>query len=174
MLTSRYKEVWAEKRDSLMDAPGKLELYLSFKDNFGKESYLELNNYRNKNAITKMRISAHSLPIETGRYTGTPREERLCPLCKTGIGNELHYLLDCPNPKLVSARNAIIEQIGCAYPEFHTLNKDRQVRFILNGEDRDKVKYAGTLCAKILKVFKDELKSIETPVNSESMDSVSA
>ena len=33
-----------------------------------------------------MRISAHKLPVESGRYTKTPYEDRVCTLCQS---NEL-------------------------------------------------------------------------------------
>jgi hypothetical protein len=42
-----------------------------------------------------MRISAaHKLPVESGRYTKTPYEDRFCTLCQSNeIGDEFHYLL---------------------------------------------------------------------------------
>jgi hypothetical protein len=42
-----------------------------------------------------MRISAaHKLPVESGRYSKTPYEDRFCTLCQSNeIGDEFHYLL---------------------------------------------------------------------------------
>ena len=59
------------------------------------ETYLELiKNVKTRVAVTKMRISCHLLPIESGRYKRIPRVERLCPLCnRSEIGDEFHYLL---------------------------------------------------------------------------------
>ena len=52
--------------------------------------------------ITKLRISAHRLPIETGRYERpiVPRDKRYCKICtKSGlpdtIGDENHLLFQC-------------------------------------------------------------------------------
>ena len=52
---------------------------------------------------TRLRISAHKLNIETGRYTTplTPRENRTCDYCKnvlqnTHVESELHAILFCP------------------------------------------------------------------------------
>ena len=45
-----------------------------------------------------MRISAHSLAIETGRYTKpieTPKDKRLCFHCKE-IETEYHFIFNCP------------------------------------------------------------------------------
>ena len=47
---------------------GKLRLYTSLKERPGVERYLTLNNSKLRQAITKLQISAHKLPIETGRY----------------------------------------------------------------------------------------------------------
>ena len=47
---------------------GKLRLYTTLKERPGFETYLTLNNPKLRQAITKLRISAHKLPIETGRY----------------------------------------------------------------------------------------------------------
>ena len=51
--------------------------------------------YENKRkSLTRLRISAHTLEIERGRYKKLKREERLCKTCLK-IENEPHFLLDC-------------------------------------------------------------------------------
>jgi len=35
------------------------------------------------------------LPIETERWSNTPREERICHLCHVGLGTEYHFLFEC-------------------------------------------------------------------------------
>ena len=52
--------------------------------------------------VAKIRLSAHRLPIENGRYAVPPiaRQERICEICKsynnvTQIGDESHFLFDC-------------------------------------------------------------------------------
>ena len=59
-----------------------------------------LTNVRNINhrvAITKLRLSNHKLTIEIGRYVKPyqPPDQRICPLCKTGLEDEEHYLMYC-------------------------------------------------------------------------------
>jgi len=48
-------------------------------------------------AITRLLLSSHNFKVETGRWTRpiTPREARLCPICKT-IEDEIHVILVCP------------------------------------------------------------------------------
>ena len=48
-----------------------------------------------RNMITKFRCSNIKLPIETGRWSNTPREERICHLCNVGVGTEFHFLFEC-------------------------------------------------------------------------------
>ena len=45
--------------------------------------------------ITKLRCNNIKLPIETGRWPNTPREERICHLCNVGLGTEFHFLFEC-------------------------------------------------------------------------------
>ena len=48
--------------------------------------------------LTKLRISAQQLYVETGRYCdpAIPRENRFCFHCKNNVEDEKHFLLDCP------------------------------------------------------------------------------
>ena len=57
---------------------------------------LMLSDYY-RTVLTRWRLSNHSLKIETGRYTVpyTPREDRLCTLCRT-IEDEQHVIFHCP------------------------------------------------------------------------------
>ena len=45
-------------------------------------------------ATSRLRMSSHRLKIETGRWSRTPREERMCN-CGMGIQTESHVLLYC-------------------------------------------------------------------------------
>ena len=45
-------------------------------------------------ALSRFRTGNHWLPIETGRWSGVPREDRLCPHCNS-LGDEFHFLFQC-------------------------------------------------------------------------------
>jgi hypothetical protein len=70
---------------------GITELYkLHFLSNilriFKLQNYLEFPlSKEHRSFLTKIRINAHSLNIETGRYNSTPREQRLCKLCPSSV-----------------------------------------------------------------------------------------
>ena len=106
----------------------KLKFYLDIKSEFKIEPYLNLvENRSNKNALTRLRISAHSLHIETGRYkrydkdikayTNTQREERKCPIFTDDIEDEYHFLFNYTNNKKL--RNSFFEYLSETYKEFH-------------------------------------------------------
>ena len=52
-------------------------------------------NAVHRNYICKLRTSNIKFSIETGRWMGIPRDERLCNLCNLCIGNEFHYIFCC-------------------------------------------------------------------------------
>ena len=60
----------------------KLCEYPKFKEHIYLEEYLYLTKYK-RSLITKIRSGTFSLPIETGRYSNAPLENRLCTLCNS-------------------------------------------------------------------------------------------
>ena len=72
----------------------KLEFYNTFKDEYTPSCYLDLTRkLNNRKELVKLRIGNHKLLIETGRYDQIPRDNRLCPTCKSNqIEDEIHLL----------------------------------------------------------------------------------
>ena len=104
-LFKESQEYWLKSlnKDKFNSSVGnKLSLYSEVKNKVRFESYLDLiKNVKTRVAVTKMRISCHLLPIESGRYKKIRRVERLCPLCnRSEIGDEFHYLLKCTHSSL--------------------------------------------------------------------------
>ena len=97
-----YNQAWLNAINKNYDSskPKKLKTYANFKKSFGMENYLLCMKTKNKRRhLTKLRISAHHLPIEKGRYSRpvTPRDQRFCQSCDMmSIGDEFHFLLVCP------------------------------------------------------------------------------
>ena len=92
---------------------------LSVHPMYSSEEVLE-DDFRT--AFTRLRLSSHRLRIETGRWTRTPREERLCQ-CGEAIQTEQHVICDCT---LVAH---IRESYNCNitnFVEFMTTEKSKQ------------------------------------------------
>ena len=58
----------------------------------------QVTNIRHRITLTKLRLSNHKLAIETGRYVRPYKkpEERICPICKKDVEDEIHVLTLCP------------------------------------------------------------------------------
>ena len=72
------------------------------------EPYYELPLSMSKlRLLMQFRMGSHSLPIEQGRFVRPPlpRHLRRCTHCRTlAIGDERHYLFDCPHFAHIRAR----------------------------------------------------------------------
>jgi hypothetical protein len=66
-LRQNFLEYWQHKKTSGL-VSGKLTTFYKIKECFRREPYLSVLNSDQRNLITKFRISAHQLRIETGRY----------------------------------------------------------------------------------------------------------
>jgi hypothetical protein len=100
---------------------GKLQLYGDVKSTIRHEDYLsEIKNCHHRQALTKVRICAHSLAVKTGRYgqNRVPRELRKCTCCKTDlIEDEEHFLLTC-----AAFSNLRIDMLNIINIECHNLS----------------------------------------------------
>ncbi len=85
----------------------------------------------------------------TGRFSKTPREERLCNKCNGGfIGDEYHVLLECINKDITSLRMRYI-------PGYYRNNPSRHKLVELLPVNRFKIMYNVALFIKsVLNVFR--------------------
>ena len=75
-----------------------------------------------RTAFTRLRLSSHRLRIETGRWTRTPQEERLCQ-CGGAIQTEQHVLCECP---LVHHIREAYNNTNIDFTEFMESTKSKQ------------------------------------------------
>ena len=80
-LRSLYSTHWWDK----IHMESKMRTYTQFKSNLVMEDYLDIPASKHRKEMTRLRISAHRLAIERGRYNNTPLEERTCPTCEGQI-----------------------------------------------------------------------------------------
>ena len=96
-LTEQFKKSWEYQKST----SSKLSFYHSIKSSFGREPYLDCcKGFSRRYCTTQLRISAHDLQIERGRYLNLSRDERICSWCKTSMGqskieDESHVLFEC-------------------------------------------------------------------------------
>ena len=96
--------------------------------------------------MSKLRISAHKLQIEIGRYQGTLRENRICCRCTSGQAeDEIHYLLHCTCH--ANHREIFTTYLTSECQNFQNLDDKCKLIWILNNEDPTILRY---LCQYLL------------------------
>lgn len=91
-LKDQYLQRWFEK----IYLSSKLTTYRGFKTTYDHEFYLNfIINRKYRRTIAQFRVSAHDLEIERGWYSGVPRNDSICRLCRRTIEDEFHFVLIC-------------------------------------------------------------------------------
>ena len=146
----------------------KLHLYASFKSNFRFEPYLDLlPDFKIRSTLAKLRVSAHNLQIEAGRFhkNKTPREERICLYCRKSnsfqVETEVHFLLSFPFYE--SERQKILEITYRNFPSTISLSEHEMFIWLMSQEDYETTKLLGNFCKTSFEIrtkYCMELKSI--------------
>ena len=141
LIHTKYISNWYASQNKASD--GKLFNYVKFKQNFGYENYLSLiKNFDFRRSICKLRISAHKLQIEVGRFSNIPRNERICKKCSSGcVEDEIHFLTNCENFK--SDRDALFDFVCQRIPNFSILDNQHKFIYLLNCEDNQVLNAVG-------------------------------
>ena len=110
-----------------------LGTYNLFKPDFKFETYLEVvKDGRYRHALTKFRLSSHTLGIERGRHTNTEVNERLCAYCER-IDDERHFILYCDVIDYES--QCLFEKVNYHYPDFRDLDDLDKFKYLLMSEN---------------------------------------
>ena len=105
-MTATFKQLWT----SALITSSKLKFYTTCKKEFVREPYLKMKDVSLRQALSRTRLSAHFLAIETGRYDKTgglytrkcdhcsPHVDDLkhLPFFDPVIEDEWHFIVSCP------------------------------------------------------------------------------
>ena len=111
----RLKDIYSQNALSYLNKDdntnrGKMQFLRQIKDTYQFEHYLNIENDLHRKSTTQLRLSAHKLAIETGRWHNVPRENRFCKHCDmNAIETESHFLFECHNYS--EGRKAMIDFI---------------------------------------------------------------
>ena len=96
-----------QKIDSFIDNSNKCLIYKHLPKQRLLQQYLVKNmSPKCRKMITKFRVSAHKLSIETGRYDAVIRSNRKCAKCNLDeIEDEFHFILKCPYYDAIRKQN---------------------------------------------------------------------
>ena len=109
-IDDHFGELWRNHRSMILKSPdSKMQLFAQIiGDKFQRSPHIDqIQNYKIRNSVTRFRLSAHNLPIETMRYINVPRNLRLCPFCCSSIGDEKHFFLDCQFSEIAESRKRL-------------------------------------------------------------------
>jgi hypothetical protein len=135
---NNYDRYWSK---AVNESPKALS-YILFKNNVRLEKYLyQVKNKSHRKAMTRFRLSNHSLLIEKGRHLRPPleRTERKCFICKKEVEDEKHFLITCPLYE--NQRDILFETCreNCRRFDLLTAENEKFI-FIMTNEDINIVK----------------------------------
>ena len=94
----RWKDCTSQDFLSTLTSQCKLRTYSKYKLVYEMEPYILNSNFKQRQAVSKLRISDHKLQIELGRYHKPSLElsVRKCPFCPNKIEDKYHFIAECP------------------------------------------------------------------------------
>ena len=104
ILLERMVDQYNQTSFGKINSSNKLKVFSQLKTEPGRETYLsKVIISKHRRAMSKLRLGAHSLEIERGRYEEADRADRLCKHCQAfglqEVEDEAHFLLKCPQYK---------------------------------------------------------------------------
>jgi hypothetical protein len=115
-----------------VESKPKLRTFKTFKCHYHVSDYaVSLQNRYLRSLLAKFRLGILQLHIETGRFTQTKLEERVCRICNNGnIEDELHFLCTCV--KYDDLRTCMYDNVSELNDNFYTLTDKDKFVFLLN------------------------------------------
>lgn len=139
----KLKDQYLQNWNALVEKASSGVNYRIFKDSFEMNTYFTYLTNRQCKILTAFRTRNHKLPIETGRWSGKPLNERLCGICKNKIGDEYHYLMECDYFK--DQRKLYLKQYFTKRPNTHKLNS------LMNSSNQKTIRNLSTFVEIIMK-----------------------
>ena len=163
-LRERYHGYWSR----LMHCPfarsgtsggNKMRTYALIKRTISLESYLHLADPESRKRITRLRVSAHRLCIETMPFNGknayVPVDDRLCVNCQDGVTEDkFHFLIKCRKYDVV--RQSLFDHVSLANPFFAAYSDTEKFMWIMTTEHLE--------CAKKLSDFIAKANAMRTNI----------
>ena len=139
-LLSKFIEYWEKElfNDNDKENGNKLRSYRTYKYNFKKKEYLSQMSKEQRCCFSRLRLSAHKLHIETGRYLNKKdRLEpnmRICKFCeKNACEDEFHFIMECNLYQ--ELRKNMINNIRTKFPFFENYSKKSQFTWLMSNLD---------------------------------------
>jgi hypothetical protein len=161
-LQSEFENYWKQTIDTEYSrnskvGKNKLRTYREFKIGFSRESYLTLGNNSLRQALSRFRLSAHKLKIETGRYNSKNNyvqpHDRHC-LCYDlkQCEDEKHFLINCP--AYSNLRHQLFTTVITLNANFTHYNDDQKFIWLMSTENIPTIKLVAKFIIDALTIRK--------------------
>ena len=154
-LIKRSMELWEKQlHENAIIKEGKMRTYYRFKPIFKKEIYLNIIGNRDiRKSFAQLRVSAHDLSIEKGRYKNIKLENSTCKNCQSlEIEDEFHFLITCP--QYIAEHEILFLYVAKYCISFKNLSDQNKFLWLMTTEDTNiiqKVAYYVHTCFEIRK-----------------------
>ena len=129
---------YQESFEEISSEHSKLRTYAKLKTEIGMEKYLcIIENVWDRTALTKIRLSNHTLMIEKGRHQGLLENQRLCPFCNNKVETEQHFIMECKTFEIF--RQKLFEDITEINDRFGLLDDTEKFVFLLSNPEVGKI-----------------------------------
>lgn len=129
---------YRESFEEISSEHSKLRTYAKLKTEIGIEDYLNsIENVRDRTALTKIRLSNHTLMIEKGRHQGLQENQRFCPFCDNKVENEYHFIMECNTFDIF--RQHLFVEIREINNTFNILDDNEKFIFLLSKPEAGKM-----------------------------------
>ena len=123
-LTNEFKSTFETKiQAAANDVDSRLGTYLKINPSLSKPVFTDKLEFQ-RVCISRYRAGSHDLKIESGRLTGTPRDERLC-VCNTGIQTISHVLLHCQLLNNIREKYEVVDVVDGIMEDNFLLDMER-------------------------------------------------
>lgn len=142
-----------------LNQENKLRTFCLFKKEFKCENYVQMISKPLSSTYCKLRISAHKLYIERGRYTKpkTPIEKRLCLFCNLNeVEDEFHFLMKCD--LYSQLRSPFLDKLRL-FLDIDKLNDRELFFFLLQSQEHDVIKDLTHFVSKSFEKREDQIAS---------------
>ena len=102
--------------------------------------------------MLSFRTRNHKLPVEIGRWKKIDFDRRLCMLCKTDVGDEFHYILNCKYFR--SFRKLYIK------PYYHKHPNTLKFSQLMNSKNKVELKKLTKFIKIITQIIKDYYSNV--------------
>ena len=93
-LKQKLNDIFIQNWNSQVQSTSESNIYKIYKTKFEQSIYISILSTSLCKSFIRFRTRNHRLPIEVGRWSGIPINQRICSFCNE-LGDQIHYLLTC-------------------------------------------------------------------------------